>query len=109
MAISLRAIVNRLNDTTRKTVEDAAGLCLARTHYNVEIEHFLMKLLDVAETDFSRIVKQFGVDKARLSGELSRSLDKLKSGKRTTSPPLSADSWAHKPTQVQLADCTAFG
>ncbi|SPF52002.1 Protein ClpV1 [Candidatus Sulfopaludibacter sp. SbA4] len=84
MAISLKSIVNRLNDTTRKTVEDAAGLCLARTHYNVEIEHFLMKLMDVAESDFARIVKQFGVDKARLSAELSRSLDKLKTGNART-------------------------
>jgi len=84
MAISLKAIVNRLNDTTRKTVEDAAGLCLARTHYNIEIEHFLMKLLDVGESDFARIVKQFGVDKARLSGELSRSLDKMKTGNART-------------------------
>jgi len=84
MAISLKAIVNRLNDTTRKTLEDAAGLCLARTHYNVEIEHFLMKLMDVGESDFARIEKQFGIDKARLSAELSRSLDKLKTGNART-------------------------
>ncbi|HEY2015462.1 MAG TPA: AAA family ATPase, partial [Bryobacteraceae bacterium] len=80
----MKAIVNRLNDTTRKTLEDAAGLCLARTHYNVEIEHFLVKLMDVAESDFTRILKQFGVDKARLAGELSRSLDKLKTGNART-------------------------
>src|ERR1035438_1411239 len=84
MAISLKAIVTKLNDTTRKALEDAAGLCLARTHYNVEIEHFLMKLMDAAESDFSRILKQFGVDRARLSGELSRSLDKIKTGNART-------------------------
>ena len=84
MAISLKAIVSKLNDTTRKTLEDAAGLCLARTHYDIEIEHFLMKLLDSAESDFVRILKQFGVDKARLSGELSRALDKLKTGNART-------------------------
>ena len=84
MAISLKAIVTKLNDTTRKALEDAAGLCLARTHYNVEIEHFLMKLMDAAESDFSRTLKQFGVDRARLSGELSRSLDKIKTGNART-------------------------
>ena len=73
MSISLKSIVTKLNDTTRKALEDAAGLCLARTHYNVEIEHFLMKLMDSAESDFARILKQFGVDRARLSGELSKS------------------------------------
>ena len=84
MAISLKAIVSKLNDTTRKTLEDAAGLCLARTHYDVEIEHFLVKALDSSDSDCARILKQFGVDKARLSGELSRALDKLKSGNART-------------------------
>src|SRR5580692_575346 len=84
MPVTLKAIVSKLNDTTRKALEDAAGLCLARTHYDVEIEHFLMKLMDATDSDFARILKQFGVDKSRLSGELSRSLDKLKTGNART-------------------------
>ena len=84
MGISLKAIVSKLNDTTRTALEGAAGLCLARTHYDVEIEHFLMKLLDTTDSDFAKIVKQFGVDKSRLSGELSRALDKLKTGNART-------------------------
>ncbi len=84
MPVSLKAIVSKLNDTTRKALEDAAGLCLARTHYDVEIEHFLVKLMDAADSDFAVILKQFGVDKARLAGELSRSLDKLKTGNART-------------------------
>ena len=84
MSVTLKAIVSRLNDTTRKTLEDAAGLCLARTHYDVEIEHFLVKLMDVPDSDFQVILKQFGVDKARLAGELARSLDKLKTGNART-------------------------
>jgi type VI secretion system protein VasG len=84
MSISLKAIVSKLNDTTRKALEDAAGLCLARTHYNVEVEHFLTKLLDMPDCDFPRILKQFGVDKARLAAELGRSLDKLKTGNART-------------------------
>ena len=84
MPVTLKAIVSKLNDTTRKALEDAAGLCLARTHYDVEIEHFLVKLMDAADSDFAVILKHFGVDKARLAGELSRSLDKLKTGNART-------------------------
>jgi type VI secretion system protein VasG len=84
MPVTLKAIVSKLNDTTRKALEDAAGLCLARTHYDVEIEHFLVKLMDAADSDFALILKHFGVDKARLAGELSRSLDKLKTGNART-------------------------
>src|SRR5260370_9621795 len=79
MANTLKAVVGKLNDTMRATLEGAAGLCLARTHYDIEIEHFLTKLLDAGSTDFAGIVQHFGVDKARLAGELARSLDALKS------------------------------
>ena len=80
MATNLRAVIGKLNPTSRNALEGAAGLCLSRTHYNVEIEHFLMKLLDVSGADFAFIARHFGVDKSRLASELNRSLDKLKSG-----------------------------
>ena len=77
---NLRAVIGKLNPTTRNALEGAAGLCLSRTHYNVEIEHFLMKLLDSSGADFAFIARHFGIDKSRLAAELNRSLDKLKSG-----------------------------
>ena len=43
-----------------------------------------MKLLDASGTDFAGILQHFGVDKARLAGELARSLDKLKTGNART-------------------------
>ena len=84
MTTNLKGLIGKLNDTTRNTLEAAAGFCLARTHYDIEVEHFLLKLLDVTDSDFPRILKQFGVDKSRLTGDLTRSLDKLKSGNART-------------------------
>ncbi len=84
MASTLKAVVGKLNDTMRTALEGAAGLCLARTHYDIEIEHFLTKLQDAGGTDFAGIVQHFGVDKARLAGELGRSLDALKTGNART-------------------------
>jgi len=88
MAINLKSLIGKLNDLTRNALESAAGLCLSRTHYDIEVEHFLLKLLDQTEGDFARIASHFGVDKSRLSAELSRSLDKLKTGNART-PALS--------------------
>src|SRR3954451_17709283 len=82
--MNLKALIDKLNDTTRGALEAAAGLCLSRTHYDVEIEHFLLKLLDVADSDFGGILREFDVDRARLAAELSRSLDKLKTGNGRT-------------------------
>ena len=58
-----------MNDATRNALKAAAGLCLSRTHYDVEIEHYLMKLLDQTDGDFAAILKQFG-STSRLATEL---------------------------------------
>ena len=88
MSINLKALVGKLNDTTRNVLQAAAGLCLSRTHYDIEIEHYLLKLTDVDDGDLVRILKAFGVNKSRLTADLTRSLDKLKSGNART-PALS--------------------
>src|ERR1700736_1290286 len=88
MNVNLRALICKLNTPTRSAVEAAAGFCLSRTHYDIENEHYLMKLLDGRDNDFAYITRQFEVDTSRLSAELTRSLDKLKSGNAPT-PALS--------------------
>jgi type VI secretion system protein VasG len=84
MGLNLKALIGKLNDPARAALEGAAGLCLSRTHYDIEIEHFLTKLLDSASGDFAAIIKHFEIDKSRLTAELARSLDKLKSGNART-------------------------
>jgi type VI secretion system protein VasG len=80
MTVNLRALIAKLNHETRSAVEAAAGLCVSRTHYDVEIEHYVMKLLDQTDGDAAFILKHYGVDRSRLASELTRSLDRLKSG-----------------------------
>jgi type VI secretion system protein VasG len=80
MNLDLRALIGKLNHETKGAVEDAAGLCLSRTHYDVEVEHYLMKLLDRNDGDLAAILKHYGIDRSRLAAELTRSLDRLKSG-----------------------------
>ena len=84
MGISLKAIVARLNSTMRAVLEGAAGMCVTRAHYDVEVEHVILKLLDVADSDFARILHHFGVNRSRLSADLARGMDKLKSGNART-------------------------
>src|SRR5277367_5867595 len=84
MGINLKSLIAKLNDPTRAALEGAAGLCLSRTHYDIEVEHFLTKLLDSSSGDFAAIIKHFEIDKSRLTAELARSMDKLKSGNART-------------------------
>jgi type VI secretion system protein VasG len=89
----------KLNRETRNAVESAAGLCLSRTHYDVEIEHFLIKLLDATDTDVAFVLRHYEVDRSRLVRDLTAGLDRLKSGNARTpnlSPTLVrllADAW----------------
>ena len=55
MGVNLKSLIGKLNNPTRSALEGAAGLCLSRTHYDVEIEHYLMKLLDATDTDFAHL------------------------------------------------------
>ncbi len=92
--MNLKSLIGKLNDSTRGALEAAAGLCLARTHYDIEVEHYLTKLLDSTDNDVAAIFKHFEIDTSRLSGELARALDKLKTGNARTpalSPTLDED------------------
>jgi type VI secretion system protein VasG len=88
MNVNLKSLIGKLNDRTRGAVEAAAGLCLSRTHYDVEIEHFLLKAMDTADGDVALILKHYEVNRSRLATELTASLDRLKSGNART-PTLS--------------------
>ncbi len=80
VAIDLKSLINRLDDHCRRALEAAAGLTLSRTHYNVEIEHWLIKLAEGTDTDIAAIFRQYDVDHGRFLSDLNKSLDKAKTG-----------------------------
>jgi type VI secretion system protein VasG len=85
-----KALVGKLNSMCRRALEGAAGMCLSRTNYNVEIEHWLMKLLEPANTDLTRLMKHYDVHPAQVNRELTRTLDQLKTG-NARAPELSLE------------------
>ena len=95
VSIDLKSLVNKLNEPCRQALEGAAGLCMARTHYNVEIEHWLLKLLEIPDSDILSILEKFEVDLGKLGQDLNKELDRIKSG-NSRSPALS-------PTIVDIA------
>src|SRR5215204_963844 len=88
MNVNLKSLVGRLNETCRGALEGAAGLCLSRTNYDVEIEHILAKILEQEDTDLHKIARHYEVNIDRLSKDVSVALDRLKTG-NTRTPGLS--------------------
>ncbi len=93
--IDLKSLVVKLNEPCRNALESAAGLCLSRTHYNVEIEHWLLKLLEIADSDILSVLEKFDINIGNLVRHLNRELDAVKTG-NSRAPALS-------PTIVDLA------
>src|SRR4051812_695839 len=84
MNVNLKSLVGKLNETCRGALEAGAGLCLSRTNYDVEIEHFLLKLVESPDADVARIFRYFEIDASRLSADVTRALDRLKTGNSRT-------------------------
>jgi type VI secretion system protein VasG len=90
VAVDLKSLVGRLNDLCRRQVEAAAGMTLSRSHYNVEIEHLLLKLVEAQGSDIETILRKTGVDIGRVAAELTRALDRFRTG-NSRAPALSPD------------------
>ncbi|MCG6989709.1 MAG: type VI secretion system ATPase TssH, partial [Gemmatimonadetes bacterium] len=78
--VNLKSLISKLNDETRAAMDAAAGYCMSLTHYDVELDHYVMKLLDATDGDVAFILKHFGVDRARLASDLTAHLDRMKTG-----------------------------
>ncbi len=84
MPVNLKSLIAKTNDTTRRALTDAGGLCLANTHYHIELEHFLLKLLEQQDNDFHHIIRYFNINPSRLKAELGRALDANRRGNSST-------------------------
>jgi type VI secretion system protein VasG len=88
--VDLKPLVARLDPRCRRALEAAAGLTLSRSHYNVELEHWLIKLLDSTDGDLALILGRQGADAGRLLADLNRALDRLPTG-NARAPSLSPE------------------
>ena len=80
MGLDLKSLVGKLTETSRRSLEGAAGLCLSRTNYEVEMEHWFAKILESPEGDVPRILRHFEIEPDRILRDLDRALDQFKRG-----------------------------
>ncbi|MBV8095097.1 MAG: type VI secretion system ATPase TssH, partial [Acetobacteraceae bacterium] len=79
-AIDFKSLFGRLNDVCWRALDAAAALALSRTHYDVELEHWLVKLADRSDSDVALILRHYEVDVSRLVSDLNRRLDRFRRG-----------------------------
>src|ERR1700761_9003923 len=99
MDIDIRTLLNRLNPVCKLAMEQAAQLCVRHTHYNVDIEHLLLQLLEMDAPDLKAILERFDIRSADVSAQLQSAVDHFKRGNGRTpalSPtfsPLFQEAW----------------
>lgn len=80
MEVNLKTLTDKLNPVCRRALETAAHLCVAQTHFNIEIEHFFVKLLEVPDSDLSRLLRHYEVRPETLSRDMTRAMERFKRG-----------------------------
>ncbi len=90
-AIRPKKLVERLNELCHRSLLDAAQLCVHRSNYQVEIEHWLLKLLEKDKTDLQRLLRQYDINLSRVTEELTKAADKFKRGNNESNYSLSMD------------------
>src|SRR5215471_9374179 len=88
--LDLKQLVNRLDDHARNGLEAAVALCGSSSNHHVEIEHWLLTLLEQPNTDFVVLLNQFGVNHSRLAADLTRAVDRFRTG-NSRAPSLGPD------------------
>ncbi len=89
--VDTKSLLLHLNDHCTNTLQTGAGLCVTRTHYEVTVEHFFLKLLEDSRSDVSMIFHQFDVEPGAVQKKIERALEEFKtgnSGKPVFSPRL---------------------
>ncbi len=80
ISVELKPLLQRLNPRMTQAMEGAAGVCVARGHYEVTVEHLLLKMCDDADGDVVQILSHFGVDAVAFLRAVEETVESLKGG-----------------------------
>lgn len=99
MEIDIRTLLGKLNPECKRALEKAAELCVQQTHYNVDVEHLLFKLLETEAPDVCLIFPEYDIKMDVILAQLQDAMDRFKRGNGRTpalSPhlaPLLQEAW----------------
>lgn len=80
ITVDIKTLISRLGPFCTKALEAAAGLCVARSHYEVTVEHLLARFLDEPRSDIPLILGRFGVDPGVVRQAVEQCIEEFRSG-----------------------------
>ncbi|KPH91571.1 AAA family ATPase [Pseudoalteromonas undina] len=86
--MTLNKLVEKLSPDCRKSLEAAVAICNSRSHFTVELEHWLLAMIEQQLDDVRLIFGAFDIDIDQVKQDLNQSLESFKTGS-DSSPSLS--------------------
>ena len=62
----VKSLLEKLNDYCARALENAAAFASTRTHYEVSVDHFVIKLMEEGGSDLARVLDHYQIDQDRL-------------------------------------------
>ncbi|MBE0458702.1 MAG: type VI secretion system ATPase TssH [Pseudoalteromonas prydzensis] len=87
-SMTLNKLVEKLSPDCRKSLEAAVAICNSRSHFTVELEHWLLAMVEQQLDDVRLIFGSFDIDIDQVKQDLNQSLESFKTGSES-SPSLS--------------------
>ncbi|MCW1720145.1 type VI secretion system ATPase TssH [Pseudoalteromonas sp. A3] len=87
-SMTLNKLVEKLSPDCKKSLEGAVAICNSRSHFTVELEHWLLAMIEQQLDDARLIFGSFDIDIEKVKQDLNQSLEAFKTGSES-SPSLS--------------------
>ncbi len=84
----LKTLISKLSPESHKSLEKAAHICMTRGHYNLELEHWMLALLEDETSTFSKMLHHAHCNIDHIIKDINDALEELKTGNDRT-PPIS--------------------
>ena len=84
MSNSLKTLIGKLTETSRRAAVRAASLTMARGNYEVDLEHLFLALLEEPGSDFVVLCRRFEIPAGALQSDLEREIGRFKTGNTRT-------------------------
>ena len=70
--MTLNTLVEKLSPECKKSLEQAVAICNSRSHFTVELEHWLLAMLEQQLDDFRIILSAYDIDSDSLKNDLNK-------------------------------------
>ncbi len=104
--IDIKGLIEKLNPITKASLEGAAALAMSNGQYNIEVEHWLLKIIEHPHTDLLSILEKYEIQKEAFIKQLQYSTSEFKTG--NTRPPAFSETIQKLLTQSWLLSSSEF-